>query len=175
MEYKTNIAHKIITGDAKMQFIKKFKPYIVAVLIVEAIGAISSWLTKSGVQRYIETVTKPPLTPPSFIFPIVWGVLFALMGISIARIWLKPESNQRRQSIVIFALQLAVNVIWTLVFFNLQAFGLAFLIILLLIALIAIMIGSFWKLDKLAAKLQIPYLIWVLFAAYLNISVWILN
>ena len=158
-----------------MQFIKRFKPYIIAVLIVEAIGAISSWLTKAGVDRYIKTVVKPPLTPPSFIFPIVWGILFALMGISVARIWLKPQSEQRTQSLFIFALQLTVNVIWTLVFFNLQTFGIAFIIILLLLALILIMILSFSKIDKLAAKLQIPYFLWVLFAAYLNISIFFLN
>mgnify|MGYP001859410298 FL=1 len=158
-----------------MQFIKRFKPYIIAVLIVEAVGAISSWLTKAGVNRYIETVVKPPLTLPSFIFPIVWGILFALMGISVARIWLKPQSDDRTKSLIIFAVQLAVNVIWTLVFFNLQTFGIAFIIILLLLALILLMILSFSKLDKLAAKLQIPYFLWVLFAAYLNISIFLLN
>ena len=158
-----------------MQFIKRVKPYIIAVLIVEAVGAISSWLTKAGVDRYIETVVKPPLTPPSFIFPIVWGILFALMGISVARIWLKPQSDDRTKSLIIFAVQLAVNVIWTLVFFNLQTFGIAFIIILLLLALILLMISSFSKLDKLAAKLQIPYFLWVLFAAYLNISIFLLN
>lgn len=158
-----------------MQFIKRFKPYIIAVLIVEAVGAISSWLTKAGVDRYIETVVKPPITPPSFIFPIVWGILFALMGISVARIWLKPQSDDRTKSLIIFAVQLAVNVIWTLVFFNLQTFGIAFIIILLLLALILLMILSFSKLDKLAAKLQIPYFLWVLFAAYLNISIFLLN
>ena len=158
-----------------MQFIKRFKPYIIAVLIVEAVGAISSWLTKAGVDRYIETVVKPPITPPSFIFPIVWGILFALMGISVARIWLKPQSDDRTKSLIIFAAQLAVNVIWTLVFFNLQTFGIAFIIILLLLALILLMILSFSKLDKLAAKLQIPYFLWVLFAAYLNISIFLLN
>ena len=158
-----------------MQFIKHFKLYIIGVLIVEAIGAISSWLTKAGVDRYIKTVIKPPLTPPSFIFPIVWGILFALMGIGVARIWLKPKSDDRTQSLFIFGLQLAVNVIWTLVFFNLQTFGIAFIIILLLLALILLMILSFSKLDKLAAKLQIPYFLWVLFAAYLNISIFLLN
>ena len=158
-----------------MQFIKRFKPYIIAVLIVEAVGAISSWLTKAGVDRYIETVVKPPLTLPSFIFPIVWGILFALMGISVARIWLKPQSDDRTKSLIIFAVQLAVNVIWTLVFFNLQTFGIAFIIILLLLALILLMILSFSKLDKLAAKLQVPYFLWVLFAAYLNISIFLLN
>lgn len=158
-----------------MQFIKRFKPYIIAVLIVEAVGAISSWLTKAGVDRYIKTVVKPPLTPPSFIFPIVWGILFALMGISVARIWLKPQSDDRTKSLIIFAAQLAVNIIWTLVFFNLQTFGIAFIIILLLLALILLMILSFSKLDKLAAKLQIPYFLWVLFAAYLNISIFLLN
>lgn len=159
----------------QMQFIKRFKPYIIAVLIVEAVGAISSWLTKAGVDRYIKTVVKPPLTPPSFIFPIVWGILFALMGISVARIWLKPHSDDRTKSLIIFAAQLAVNIIWTLVFFNLQTFGIAFIIILLLLALILLMILSFSKLDKLAAKLQIPYFLWVLFAAYLNISIFLLN
>lgn len=154
---------------------KRFKPYIVAILITELVGAASSWLTRGGVESYLENVTKPPLTPPSFIFPIVWTILFALMGISVARIWLRPQSEQRKQSLSIFIAQLAVNFIWTLVFFNLHAFTASFLIILVLIALIILMIKSFNKLDKFAGWLQIPYLIWVLFATYLNLAIMILN
>ena len=121
------------------------------------------------------TIQKPPLSPPGWVFPVVWGTLFVLMGIGAARIWLSPPSGDRSRGINLFIAQLVINFFWSLIFFNLQAFGFAFLWLLLLLGLVLWMARTFRKTDPPAAKLQIPYLLWLLFAAYLNLGVWWLN
>ena len=118
---------------------------------------------------------KPALTPPDIVFPIVWTILYALMGISAARIWLSKPTKERNHGLIIWGAQLFFNFFWSLIFFNLQAYGFAFFWILILWALIVAMIYTFNKTDRLAAILQIPYFLWVTFATYLNLMVWILN
>lgn len=109
------------------------------------------------------------------VFPIVWTILFALMGIGIARIYRSPASKARSRSLLLFLAQLAFNFFWSIIFFNFQNFGLAFVWLIALWLLILWMILSFRKADPVAAWLQIPYLLWVTFAAYLNLGVWMLN
>ena len=121
------------------------------------------------------TIVKPPLSPPALVFPIVWTILYALMGIGAARIWLLPASRERTVSLRLFLIQLAVNFFWSIIFFNLQAFLFAFLWLVLLWILIVWMTLSFRELDRPAALLQLPYLLWVAFAGYLNFGVWMLN
>lgn len=154
---------------------RNWKIYAVWILIAEAVGALSGWLSREGMMLYSETVTQPPLSPPMWLFPVVWGILYALMGISAARVWLTPETPARRRGINLFIAQLIVNFFWSLIFFNLQAFGFAFVWLLLLWVLVAWMILTFYKVDPLAAWLQVPYLVWLTFAAYLNFGVWMLN
>lgn len=126
-------------------------------------------------EIYGETIVKPPMSPPGWLFPIVWTILYALMGIGAARIYQSPPSKVRSLGLNLFVIQLVVNFFWSPIFFQLQAFGLAFFWLLLLWALVLRMIFVFGKIDPLAAKLQIPYLIWLTFAAYLNLGVWYLN
>lgn len=145
------------------------------ILAVEAVGALSGWLTRDGARLYNETIRQPPLSPPAITFPIVWGILFLLMGIGAARIYLAPASQARSRSLLLFAVQLGFNFFWSIIFFNLQRFGLAFLWLVVLWGLILWMILSFRRVDPLAAWLQVPYLLWVTFAAYLNVGVWVLN
>lgn len=152
-----------------------WKPYLYWILFTEAVGGLSGWLTREGTKIYNATVTQPPLSPPSFVFPIVWAILFALMGIGVTRVSLAPSSGGRSRSLLIYLVQLGFNFLWSILFFNYQAFGLALIWLLLLWLLIIWMILSFWKVDRPAALLQIPYLLWVSFAAYLNYSVWMLN
>ncbi len=158
-----------------MIILKKFKwqPYVIFILFTEAVGALAGILTQNSMEAY-EALTKPPLTPPSIVFPIVWGVLFLLMGIGAARIYLSDKPGRKR-ALVIFGIQLAVNFFWSLLFFNLQALGFSFILLNGLWILIILMIVSFWKVDRLAALLQIPYLLWVTFAGYLNLAIWLLN
>ena len=154
---------------------QNWKPYLFWILLSEAVGALSGWLTGSAMQSYSESIVQPPLSPPGWVFPIVWIILYALMGISAARIYLSPNSFARSLGLNLFIAQLVVNFFWSPIFFNLQAFGFAFFWLLLLWGLVLWMILTFRKTDPLAAKLQIPYLLWLTFAAYLNFGVWYLN
>lgn len=152
----------------------KLKTYGLFILFTEIVGVVAGLFTSMGMDNYA-TVEKPALTPPDIVFPIVWTILYALMGISVARIWLSPPTKERNHGLIVWGAQLFFNFFWSLIFFNLQAYGFAFIWILILWALIIGMIYIFNKTDRLAALLQIPYLIWVTFAAYLNFMVWMLN
>lgn len=152
------------------------KSYIVFILISLAAGILSALLTRGNMDLYAQ-ITRPPLSPPSILFPIVWTILYVLMGVSAAMVWNNRDINPRaaRSGLRLFALQLAVNFLWSLIFFNLRAFLFAFIWLLLLWALIVLMISRFDRVNPLAAKLQIPYLIWVTFAGYLNLAIYLLN
>ena len=154
---------------------QNWKTYAFWFLLAEAVGALSGWLTREGTKAYQSTVAQPSLSPPGIVFPIVWGILCALLGIGAARIYLAPPSGNRTRSLLVFFLQLVFNFFWSTIFFNLQAFGFALIWLVVLWLLILWMILSFDKVDKPAALLQIPYLLWVTFAAYLNYGVWMLN
>ena len=122
-------------------------------------------------------INRPPLAPPMVLFPIVWSILFVLMGISSAVVWEKRKDNSEvvSDALKTYALQLIVNFFWTIIFFNMQAYLFAFIWLLLLLVLIIIMIVQFKKISPLAGYLQIPYALWVAFAGYLTLMVYILN
>ena len=143
--------------------------------MVEAVGALSGWLTREGMEVYKEELTKPPLSPPGIVFPIVWAILFALMGIGAARVWLARPSRERSRALWVFGLQLGFNFFWSIFFFNLQWFGFALLWLVVLWVLILWMTLLFRQVEPAGWWLQIPYLLWVAFAAYLNFGVWRLN
>jgi tryptophan-rich sensory protein len=140
-----------------------------------AVGLLSGFLSRPGMEEFGQTVRQPPLSPPAFLFPVVWTVLYVLMGVGAARIRLHAPSPLRNQGINLFIAQLAVNFFWSPIFFVARCYPLAFLWLLLLWGLVAWMFLSFRKLDQLAARLQLPYLIWLTFAAYLSAGVWVLN
>jgi tryptophan-rich sensory protein len=152
-----------------------WKPYLFGILFTEAVGGLAGLLTREATEIYNSTIVKPALSPPAIVFPIVWAILYALMGIGAARVWMASLSPARTRSLRLFLLQLAFNFFWSILFFNFQAFGLAFFWLAVLWILILRMILSFYEVDRLAAWLQLPYLLWVLFAAYLNFGVWKLN
>lgn len=152
-----------------------WKTYVVWILFTEAVGALAGLLTRHGMELYKTQIQKPPLSPPAILFPIVWAILYALMGIGAARIWLASKSRDRTLSLTIYLLQLAFNFVWSLLFFNAEAFGLAFVWLAVLLVMILWMIVLFSKVERWAALLQIPYFLWVMFAGYLNYAVWILN
>ncbi len=151
------------------------KPYVFWIALSEVTGIIAGIITRKGIELYSTAAIKPPLSPPAILFPIVWTVLYALMGIGAARVYLTPNSSERTQGLLLFLVQLVFNFFWSIIFFNLQAYGFAFLWIIALWLLIILMTLTFYKSDELAAYLQIPYLLWVTFAGYLNLAVWILN
>ena len=154
---------------------QSWKPYLFWILFTEGVGFLSGWLTREGVRLFNASAQQPPLSPPAILFPIVWGILYALMGTGAARIYLAPASNARSRALLVYLIQLASNFLWSLIFFNLQNYALAFFWLLILWGMILLMILSFWKVDRIAAPLQIPYLLWVSFAAYLTFGVWMLN
>ena len=154
---------------------KTWKQYALGILLTESIGALSGWLSKDGMKIFSASISQPPLSPPAFLFPIVWGILYALMGIGAARIYRSPQSTERNRALNVYITQLIVNFFWSLIFFNSQAFLFAFFWLLILWILVFWMILLFHKVDPLSAKLQIPYLLWLSFAAYLNLGVWYLN
>ena len=154
---------------------QKWKPYVFFIVLSEAVGLLSAWLTRGSMDLYSQGIIQPPLSPPGILFPTVWSILYAMMGIGAARVSLAPDSPGRSQGLNLFVLQLAANFLWSPIFFNAQAFGFAFLWLLLLWVLVLRMILAFRKVDPTAAALQIPYLIWLTFAGYLNLGVWFLN
>ena len=154
---------------------ENWKVYTLWIGLVEAAGLLSGLLSRVGMENFSQTVAQPPLSPPGWLFPVVWTILYALMGISAARIWLSPPSDSRSRGLNLVLAQLIVNFFWSPIFFNTGAYGFALLWLLLLWVLVVLMILSFRKVDKTAALLQIPYLIWLTFAAYLNWGVWQLN
>lgn len=153
---------------------KKWKTYALFLALTEGAGALSGWLTRAGVNA-VDAVPKSQLTPPDAVFPIVWTILFALLGIGAARIFLAPPSPQRTRALGLFAAQLAVNFLWSPLYFNLRAYGPAFFWLLLLWVLILLMIRAFSRVDDCAAWMQLPYLLWVSFAGYLNCVTWLMN
>ena len=154
---------------------RNWKTYALWVLATEAVGGLAGLLIRKGVQLYEATAVKPALTPPAIVFPIAWTILYALMGFAAARIALTPPGLERKRSLRLYLLQLGFNFAWSLLFFVLRAYGFSFFWLAALWVLIVRMSLSFWELDRTAAWLQLPYLLWVLFAAYLNLGVWKLN
>ena len=120
------------------------------------------------------TLNKPPLSPPSVVFPIAWSILYLLMGISIYII-MQSKNKLKENARLIYFIQLVINALWTPIFFGLKEYFFAFLWILMLIVLVITMILTFYKISKKAAYIQIPYLLWLLFASYLNFGVFVLN
>lgn len=154
----------------------KFRVYLIGILIPLAVGGLSALLTSGNMMLYGEIV-QPPLAPPPILFPIVWTVLYVLMGIGSARVYLKKEAMPKEvtSALKTYVLQLGFNFFWSLIFFNLRAFLFAFIWLIALWGLIIIMLFQFYKIDKIAAIINIPYLLWVTFAAYLNLAIYILN
>lgn len=149
--------------------------YVGWIAFTEVVGGLAGWLIRDGVELYRTAITKPPLSPPAIVFPIVWAILYALMGIGAAQIYLSAPSKRRSGSLQLYFIQLTVNFLWGIIFFNLQSFGGALIWLIALWGLILWMILSFRQVSPMAAKLQIPYLLWVTFAGYLNAGVWLLN
>lgn len=152
-----------------------WKVYALFLLMTEGVGFLSGWLTRDGAETYRQSMVQPPLSPPAMVFPIVWGILFALMAIAAARIWRSPPSEPRTRGLVLYGIQLAFNFFWSILFFNLQAFGFALLWLAALWGLILWTLLTFRRVDPAAAWLLLPYLLWVSFAAWLNLGVWYLN
>ena len=154
---------------------KPWKIYVLWIGVSEAVGILAGFLSREGMQVYAINAIKPALAPPDWLFPVVWTILYALMGIGAARISLSPQSAERSRSLNLMVAQLVINFFWPLLFFNAEAYGFAFVWLILLWLMVLWMILSFGKVDPVAALTQIPYLLWLTFAAYLSGAVWVIN
>lgn len=146
---------------------------IIFILIPLAVGLISGILTKNSMTMY-NTLNQPALSPPGWVFPVVWTILYILMGVSSYLIATSP-SQKKQEALLLYAIQLFLNFIWSPIFFGLGNYFLAFLVLVLLWYVIVKMIRAFFRIDPTAALLQIPYLLWITFAGYLNLAIIFLN
>ncbi len=154
---------------------KKAITYVGCVALTEVAGLIVGMLTREGTQLYANAIVKPPLSPPGIVFPIAWTVLYALMGVGLARILLAPNALSRGRAIALFAVQLALNLAWSFIFFGAGNYGLALAELVCMLVVVILMTKAFAEVDGLAAKLQVPYVAWLCFATYLNAGVLVLN
>lgn len=152
-----------------------FKELIICVAIPLLVGGLSALLTRKGMQEF-DQIIQPPLAPPAWLFPVVWTILYVLMGIASYLIYQRSESNTAVPSALrLYGVQLVFNFFWSIIFFIQKLYFFAFIWLIALWALILFTISAFYQIDKRAAYLMIPYAIWVTFAGYLNLGIAILN
>jgi len=149
----------------------KFKIYLKSILIPLILGGLVGYFI-SGSMDY-DSLVKPTLAPPAFIFPIIWTILYSLMGVSYGI--LKSNSLLDENTIFLYYLQLVVNLLWPIFFFVFKWRFFSFVWIIILVLLVIAMIAEFYSKNKVSGLLQIPYLLWLLFATYLNLSTYLLN
>lgn len=147
---------------------KSITEALIYIISAELAGALSALFT-GGYSDFFDKYKEPPLLPPAWIFPVVWTILYAVIGYS-AYLVSRYESREAKRALTLYWIQLAVNFSWSIVFFRFEAIWVAFGIIILLIVLVAMMINAFKKVEPAAAYLNIPYISWLLFAAYLNFA-----
>ncbi len=151
-----------------------WKRLIINLVIPLAVGGLSALLA-GGMDTY-KTLNQPPLAPPGWLFPIVWTILYLLMGYSAYRVQVSGKDEKKiRSALVFYGLQLFVNFLWSPIFFGLQWRLTAFLVLVILWVLIYITMRLFSEIDELAGDLLLPYILWVTFAGYLNLGVFLLN
>lgn len=149
-----------------------FKTLLFNIFIPVSLGSFVGFLTASF-NNYYELI-QPNFAPPAIVFPIVWIFLYILMGIS-SYIIIKSDSDNKNDTLFVYGIQLLINLFWSVWFFVFRFYLLSFIWILLLIGFVLVMIKKFYIISKVSAYLQIPYLIWLVFAGILNLSIWFLN
>ena len=174
---------------------KNWKTLLICLLIPLAVGTVAGLLTMGGMKQFQE-LKKPMLAPPAWLFPVVWTILYLFMGISSYLIYECKEMNgkkeqskskfldgkkrecsseQKRKALNIYGYQLLVNFLWPVFFFSFRCYGFSYIWLILLWILVARMIWEFDKISLMAALMNIPYLLWLSFAGYLNLTIWLLN
>lgn len=149
---------------------------VVSIVVSQVAGGLGAIFTTPAIPTWYASLNKPAFNPPNWVFFPVWTTLYALMGIAAFLVWRRGLHERRvRVALVIFAIQLILNLAWTIIFFGLYSlFGAVVAIVLLWLAIV-VNIVAFWRISKVAGALLIPYILWVSFAGLLNVSVWMLN
>ncbi len=155
---------------------KKFNIFYLLLFVAatEAIGFLGA-LTAGNIPEVYATLNKPPLSPPDYLFGIVWPILYALIGVAAYLTWNSCPAHDKKKALFFYCLQLGLNFLWSTIFFRFGLFWLAAAEIIVLNILVVITLYLFAKINKLASYLVVPYLLWLLFATYLNIAFAILN
>jgi translocator protein len=156
--------------------IKQIIKLLVLIIVCQSAGLIGSFFTMPAIPGWYQGLIKPALNPPNWLFGPVWTLLYTLMAISLFLV-LKNSWQEKRtkQAVIVFSLQLLLNTSWSIVFFGLQNLFLAFINIIILLFFIVWTTIIFYRISKTAGYLFLPYLFWVSFACYLNLSIWLLN
>lgn len=151
----------------------KWKALIVSILIPIGLGIISG--ISGEASEVFKQLAKPSFSPPAIVFPIVWTILYILMGISAYLIYMSRDKRKSKSALRIYLIQLLLNGLWTTLFFRFRLFLFSFLWLLIIIAFVLAMIIKFYRINKWAAYIQIPYLLWLIFASFLNYEMYLIN
>lgn len=156
----------------------KFKPlaFIINIAITLAIGALGGWATAQSVKTWYPTLNKPSFNPPNWLFAPVWTTLYILIGIAAYLVWVRRDKIVHfPRTVAIYLIQLILNLSWSFIFFYLHEVGFALAEIILLLIIIVINASMFYKINKWAGLIFIPYILWVSFASFLTYNIFILN
>jgi len=149
-----------------------WKKLIICILIPLAVGGLSALLTGDGMETF-GSLNKPPLSPPAWLFPVAWTILYILMG--VASYLVLTSGKPSGKALTVYGVQLVFNFFWSIIFFNLELYLFAFIWLVALWILILATAYLFYEISKPAGYLMLPYLLWVTFAGYLNLSIYLLN
>lgn len=147
----------------------KLKPLFISLLLSLGTGALSSLFTPNSRDQY-STLYQPPFAPPGWLFPVVWTILFILMGVAAYLVYVS-ESPDKADALKLYLVQLFVNFSWSIIFFGWNAYFLAFTWLLLLLYLVYLTAKEFYAINKTAGLLMIPYIVWLVYAGYINLSI----
>ena len=150
-----------------------YKLLTICIIIPLAVGSLSGYISASAMDSF-RMLNKPPLSPPAWLFPVVWTLLYILMGIASYIIW-QSKGRGRDFALRVYALQLFFNLFWSYIFFGMQNYLFAFIWLLILWVLVIVTTVLFYRIEKTAGYLLIPYVLWVTFAAYLNFAIYLMN
>lgn len=150
----------------------QWKDLIISIAIPLVVGSLSAFLTQNNIEIF-ELLNKPILAPPGWLFPVVWTILYIFMGIASYLVFTSEKPNNT--ALIVYGIQLVFNFFWSIIFFNLGMYLFAFVWLVVLWLLIFKTVILFYRISKLAGYLMIPYLLWVSFAGYLNLSIYLLN
>lgn len=168
--YKKTIAYIISEWGVFLKI--QWKKLILCIAIPLAVGGLSAFLTRDSMETFA-SLDKPALSPPGWLFPVVWTILYVLMGIASYLVLVSGEPN--RNALTVYGIQLAFNFFWSIIFFGYEAYLFSFVWLVILWILIFVTMVQFYKISKGAGYLMVPYLLWVTFAGYLNLSIYLLN
>ncbi len=164
-----------MTTQSKTGALNGFPSAAVSIVIALAVGGIGGLATASSVTTWYAGLIKPPFNPPNAVFGPVWTTLYVLMALAAWRVWRAGPAGARRPGLILYAVQLALNLAWSLIFFGLRQPAIALAEVALLLAAVVATGVAFWRTDRSAGLMMIPYVAWVAFASALNFEIWRLN